>query len=142
MVITIGIMLYYRSRKQQVQVIALPMKDTKPFRRGEPMNINPTLCLSEQADLLPYDEHWEFPAEMLRLGEVLGQGAFGIVIKAVARGIRPSEPETTVAVKKSKPHSDLVHFKVLMKEIKMITHLGKHLNVVNFLGACSENMAK
>ncbi|CAG0907767.1 unnamed protein product, partial [Darwinula stevensoni] len=103
-IITISSIFYYRLRKEQARKITLPKKETERFRRGEPMNINPTLSLSEQADLLPYDEHWEFPAKRLRLGEELGRGTFGIAIKAVARGIRPSEPETTVVVKKSKPH--------------------------------------
>ncbi len=33
--------------------------------------------LDEQIDLLPYDNKWEFPRENLKLGPILGQGAFG-----------------------------------------------------------------
>ena len=30
----------------------------------------------------------------------------------------------------------------LMSEIKIMLHVGKHLNVVNFLGACTLELAK
>ena len=75
------------------------------------------------------------------IGEVLDQGSLEIVIKAMALGIRSFESETTVVVKRSKPQADIAHYKKLMMELKIISHLGKHLNVVNFLGACSEYMA-
>ncbi|CAG0899762.1 unnamed protein product [Darwinula stevensoni] len=70
-IIIIVCIFYNRLRKEQVRKIAFPKKDTERFRRGKPMNINPTVCLSEKADLLPYDKHWEFPAERLRLGDLM-----------------------------------------------------------------------
>jgi FMS-like tyrosine kinase 1 len=39
--------------------------------------INPDIPIDEQIDLLPYDTIWEFPRENLKLGQILGQGAFG-----------------------------------------------------------------
>jgi len=43
--------------------------------------------------------------EHARIGSRLGQGAFGIVVRALADGIRSTEPTTVVAVKmvKGKP---------------------------------------
>ncbi|XP_078371749.1 fibroblast growth factor receptor 4-like [Oculina patagonica] len=48
--------------------------------------------LHEQCDNLAYDPVWEFPEERLVLGEVLGSGAFGQVIKAEAIGISDFNP--------------------------------------------------
>ncbi|EFX64620.1 hypothetical protein DAPPUDRAFT_8242, partial [Daphnia pulex] len=49
---------------------------------------------------LPYDKKWEFPSKRLRLGQELGSGCFGQVVKADAVGIKDSdETVTTVAVK-------------------------------------------
>ena len=48
--------------------------------------------LLEQCGDLPYDPDWEFPEERLILGDVLGAGAFGQVMKAEAIGILALEP--------------------------------------------------
>lgn len=69
------------------------------FNEGNRDGIRPELLLNEQADLLPYDPTYEFPVEQLHLGNQLGVGAFGIVVKATALGIISNEEETTVAVK-------------------------------------------
>jgi hypothetical protein len=47
------------------------------FKSGQMDLINPDLPIDEQIDLLPYDEKWEFSRENLKLGQILGQGAFG-----------------------------------------------------------------
>lgn len=36
---------------------------------------------------LPYNQKWEFPRERLKLGQVLGAGAFGKVVEATAYGL-------------------------------------------------------
>jgi FMS-like tyrosine kinase 1 len=38
------------------------------FVKGAVESINPELPVDEQADLLPYDQTWEFPREKLILG--------------------------------------------------------------------------
>jgi len=72
----------------------------------------------------------------------LGSGAFGRVMKADAVGIIPQEPCSTVAVKMVKANADESHIKALMSELKIMVHLGQHVNVVNLLGACTEHLAK
>ena len=49
---------------------------------------------------IPLDKDWEIEKENLILGETLGEGAFGIVVKAEAVSL-PSKPScvSTVAVK-------------------------------------------
>ncbi|ETN63625.1 hypothetical protein AND_004656 [Anopheles darlingi] len=69
------------------------------FEEGNLDCYNPALALNEQADLLPYNADYEFPIESLVLLEQLGAGAYGVVMKAKAIGIKEHENETTVAVK-------------------------------------------
>lgn len=38
------------------------------FKEGVTKSLNPDLGIDEQAELLPYDERFEFPAEKLTLG--------------------------------------------------------------------------
>ena len=52
------------------------------------------------------------------------------------------EPKTTVAVKMVRSHGNTVAMKSLMSELKIMIHLGSHLNVVNLLGACTKNVVK
>ena len=64
-------------------------------------------------------------------------------MKAEASGILGDrESVTTVAVKMVKRHADPAHIKALADELKIMVHLGQHLNVVNLLGACTKNIMK
>ena len=71
----------------------------------------------------------------------MGSSAFGVVMKGQARGIRSSESITTVAIKMVRRDADVTYIKALASELKIMVHLGKHLNVVNLLGACTKNIA-
>ncbi|CAG0893546.1 unnamed protein product [Darwinula stevensoni] len=158
---TVGSIFYYHYKQKKVRNITLSKEETDRFLRGQPESLNPMMGLSEQAHLLPFEEHWHFPAEKLKLGkdpypqsggyvkkvdsiaigEVLGSGAFGYVLKAVAVGICPPEPKTIVAVKRRKPLSSLENYQTHLMEVKIMSHLGMHLNVVNFLGVCTKDVA-
>ncbi|XP_053703763.1 macrophage colony-stimulating factor 1 receptor 2 isoform X1 [Synchiropus splendidus] len=86
---------------------------------------------------LPYNEKWEFPRDKLRLGAVLGSGAFGKVVEATAYGLGTSTA-TRVAVKMLKPSAHSEEREALMSELKILSHLGYHDNIVNLLGACTQ----
>uniref|UniRef100_H3AXI0 Vascular endothelial growth factor receptor 3 n=1 Tax=Latimeria chalumnae TaxID=7897 RepID=H3AXI0_LATCH len=94
--------------------------------------------LEDQCEYLPYDSSkWEFPRERLKLGKVLGHGAFGKVVEASAFGMNKSNSCETVAVKMLKDGATASEHKALMSELKILIHIGNHLNVVNLLGACT-----
>uniref|UniRef100_A0A8C9Z8E3 Vascular endothelial growth factor receptor 3 n=1 Tax=Sander lucioperca TaxID=283035 RepID=A0A8C9Z8E3_SANLU len=95
--------------------------------------------LDEQCEYLPYDSsQWEISRDRLRLGKVLGHGAFGKVIEASIYGVSKSNSLDTVAVKMLKDGSTASEHKALMSELKILIHIGNHLNVVNLLGACTK----
>lgn len=83
---------------------------------------------------LPYSSTWEVPRDNVVLGPVLGSGAFGRVVEATVSGLLHSHPTTKVAVKMVKPGGVV---QPLMSELKVLIHLGRHLNIVNLLGACT-----
>ncbi|XP_072108801.1 platelet-derived growth factor receptor alpha [Mobula birostris] len=87
---------------------------------------------------LPYDTRWEFPRDGLVLGRILGSGAFGKVVEGTAYGLSRSQPVMKVAVKMLKPTARSSEKQALMSELKIMTHLGPHLNIVNLLGACTK----
>nr|XP_060626872.1 receptor-type tyrosine-protein kinase FLT3 [Anolis sagrei ordinatus] len=84
-----------------------------------------------------YDLKWEFPRENLEFGQVLGSGAFGKVVNAVAYGISETEVSVQVAVKMLKEKHSSSEKDALMSELKMMIHIGKHENIVNLFGACT-----
>ncbi|NWV68534.1 FLT3 kinase, partial [Malurus elegans] len=84
-----------------------------------------------------YDMKWEFPRENLEFGQVLGSGAFGKVVNATAYGINNAGDSVQVAVKMLKEKPDASEKDALMSELKMMTHIGSHENIVNLLGACT-----
>lgn len=63
-------------------------------------------------------------------------------MKAEAYELMEEGVATTVAVKMVKKNSDLATIKALVSELKIMIHLGKHLNVVNVLGACTGDIRK
>ncbi|KAM9328957.1 platelet-derived growth factor receptor alpha [Gastrophryne carolinensis] len=88
---------------------------------------------------LPYDSRWEFPRDGLVLGRILGSGAFGKVVEGTAYGLNRSQPVIKVAVKMLKPTARSSEKQALMSELKIMTHLGPHLNIVNLLAACTKS---
>nr|XP_020478244.1 macrophage colony-stimulating factor 1 receptor 1-like [Monopterus albus]XP_020478245.1 macrophage colony-stimulating factor 1 receptor 1-like [Monopterus albus] len=86
---------------------------------------------------MPYNQKWEFPRDKLKLGKILGAGAFGKVVEATAYGLGKEDNVMRVAVKmlKASAHSD--EKEALISELKILSHLGQHKNIVNLLGACT-----
>uniref|UniRef100_A0A8C9RTK1 receptor protein-tyrosine kinase n=1 Tax=Scleropages formosus TaxID=113540 RepID=A0A8C9RTK1_SCLFO len=87
---------------------------------------------------LPYDSVWEIPRDSLVLGRTLGSGAFGRVVEATAYGLGNCQSTTKVAVKMLKSTARRSETQALMSELKIMSHLGPHLNIVNLLGACTK----
>ncbi|XP_049288619.1 platelet-derived growth factor receptor alpha-like isoform X2 [Anopheles funestus] len=132
--------MFYCKKKKEVK--AMKEAGIVNFEEGNLGVYNPELALDEQADLLPYNSEYEFPKDRLKLGKQLGTGAFGVVMKATATRIMVNEDETTVAVKMVKKQTDNEVMRALISELKIMVHLGQHLNVVNLLGAVTKNIAK
>ncbi|XP_073342514.1 platelet-derived growth factor receptor beta [Pagrus major] len=88
---------------------------------------------------LPYDLAWEMPRDHLVLGRTLGSGAFGRVVEATAYSLTHSQSSTKVAVKMLKSTARRSETQALMSELKIMSHLGPHLNIVNLLGACTKH---
>lgn len=45
-------------------------------------------------------------------------------------------------MKMVKKTADNMYIKALASELKIMVHLGKHINIVNLLGACTKNVGK
>ena len=103
------------------------------------------------------DKDWEFPREQLFLErviledflslqkshflflKVIGEGAFGKVMKATASKILKTEDRSTVAVKMLKEghtDNDVID---LVAEMDLMKMIGRHINIINLLGVCTQD---
>lgn len=113
---------------------------------GSPM---PSAVLSDyvdehsfSADLQNFNEgkidlKWEFPRQNLKLGQTLGEGEFGKVMRAQAWGINGVQGYTSVAVKMLKGNGTIIEQQDLLSEFSMLKEIS-HPNVIRLLGACTQ----
>ncbi|XP_007902087.1 fibroblast growth factor receptor 2 isoform X3 [Callorhinchus milii] len=90
---------------------------------------------------LPEDPMWEFSRDKLTLGKPLGEGCFGQVVLADALGVdkdKTKEP-AHVAVKMLKVDATEKDLSDLVSEMEMMKMIGKHKNIINLLGACTQD---
>jgi FMS-like tyrosine kinase 1 len=135
-------MLVFKTYRDKKKIRVMKDSGIANFEEGNMDCLNPKISINDQADLLPYDRRFEFPKEKLIFKERLGMGAFGIVTKAIACNILPLEDKTVVAVKSLEKTADKIIVKSLITELKVMIHLGQHLNIVNLLGAVTRNIAR
>ncbi|KDR22672.1 Basic fibroblast growth factor receptor 1, partial [Zootermopsis nevadensis] len=88
---------------------------------------------------LPLDTEWEIRRDMLTLGKSLGEGAFGRVVKAEGQNIVKQGVGTIVAVKMLKEGHTDTEMMDLVSEMEMMKMIGKHINIINLLGCCTQD---
>ncbi|XP_060736841.1 fibroblast growth factor receptor 1-A isoform X3 [Tachysurus vachellii] len=90
---------------------------------------------------LPQDPRWELPRDKLVLGKPLGEGCFGQVVMGEVVGMDKDKPNrvTKVAVKMLKSDATEKDLSDLISEMEMMKIIGKHKNIINLLGACTQD---
>ena len=99
---------------------------------------NTTLTTLSEYEL-PLDPDWEFPRDQLTIGKTLGEGAFGKVLQAEALGLKQPGLSSLVAVKMLKEGHTDTEMIDLVSEMDMMKVIGRHINIINLLGACTQD---
>jgi len=94
------------------------------------------------ADLYSFtkDPVWELSRDFIHLKEEIGQGAFGQVRKAEVKNGKGES--TVVAVKMLKEEHTENELLGLVKEVEIMKMVGRHENIVNLLGVCSQPLGQ
>ncbi|XP_046849915.1 fibroblast growth factor receptor 4-like [Xenia sp. Carnegie-2017] len=92
-----------------------------------------------QTSEIPYDDDWDINRENVRLLGTIGEGAFGRVLKAEAYVPRLGSMRLTVAVKTLKDDATDVEFADLVSELEVMKKIGRHKNIINLIGCCTQN---
>ncbi|XP_072476101.1 fibroblast growth factor receptor 3 isoform X5 [Notamacropus eugenii] len=130
-------------KRQQVSLESnSSMNSNTPLVRIARLSSSEGPMLANVSELeLPADPKWELCRSRLTLGKPLGEGCFGQVVMAEAIGIdkdKPNKP-VTVAVKMLKDDATDKDLSDLVSEMEMMKMIGKHKNIINLLGACTQD---
>uniref|UniRef100_A0A8C6UUR1 Fibroblast growth factor receptor n=1 Tax=Neogobius melanostomus TaxID=47308 RepID=A0A8C6UUR1_9GOBI len=130
-------------KRQQVSLDSnSSMNSNTPLVRIARLSSSDGPMLAHVSELeLPSDPKWEFPRTRLTLGKPLGEGCFGQVVMAEAVGIDKEKPNKplTVAAKMLKDDATDKDLSDLVSEMEMMKMIGKHKNIINLLGACTQD---
>uniref|UniRef100_A0A8C5LW42 Fibroblast growth factor receptor 3 n=1 Tax=Leptobrachium leishanense TaxID=445787 RepID=A0A8C5LW42_9ANUR len=130
-------------KRQQVSLESnSSMNSNTPLVRITHLSSSDGGVLANVSELgLPPDPKWELSRTRLTLGKPLGEGCFGQVVMAEAIGIERDKPNkaVTVAVKMLKDDATDKDLSDLVCEMEMMKSIGKHKNIINLLGACTQD---
>ena len=120
----------YGSRNPSTEVTYL-----KPEQR-----INPFFDLKKQANLLSYDTKREIPRSLFTIKSQIGKGNFGNVSKGELKELYGSNSLTPIAIKSMNGPAEGSDFQDFLEEIKIMSYVQPHLNLVSMIGSCSSNI--
>nr|CAD7592303.1 unnamed protein product [Timema genevievae] len=83
-------------------------------------------------------DEWEICLSQLIMGDVLGEGAFGVVCKGLLQDKSREDRWQEVAVKMLKDHPLEEDVQSFQEEIKMMKSVGRHPNIVSIIGCCTQ----
>uniref|UniRef100_A0AAV2J5D6 Protein kinase domain-containing protein n=1 Tax=Knipowitschia caucasica TaxID=637954 RepID=A0AAV2J5D6_KNICA len=93
-----------------------------------------SVALVDPSDL-PYDSGWDVPEEDISLGQVISSGTFGTLTEASVSGLTGAESSCRAIVLTAKGGA----VRSLLSDLKTWIHIGRHMNVLQLLGACTKH---
>ena len=99
--------------------------------------ISSRLPLKEQTDVIPYVPKLEIHRQNFTIQEKLGGGNFGTVFKGETIGLYYPGSKTVVAVKTINDSFSWNDINALLSEIKILSHVSLHCNLVSMVGVCT-----
>ena len=94
------------------------------------------------ANLLSYDTKREISRSLFTVTDQLGSGNFGIVYKGELKELYGNDSKTTVAIKSVSGPPDGSEHRDFLQEIKIMSYINPHLNLVSMIGSCCSDTEK
>ena len=110
------------------------------FLSGQPDKINTHDDLKSQVQHLPYNATREIHKNMFEVGDEIGSGTFGKVEIGTLTGLYHANSKTTIAIKSINGPVCKDEIECLFGEIKIMSHVKPHLNLVSMVGCCTSEL--
>lgn len=148
----IGVMCFVRKLHKRQTPASTPANSRPTSQQDQPelsslLSNNhhvPNIPLPQQPELPQgaeataiHNSPWEFPRNRVDLQMVLGSGAFGLVMKGHAQGIKGCVGKMYVAVKIVKESDSETARRDLLAELELLKLIDPHPNVIGLLGCCT-----
>ena len=108
---------------------------------GQDKKFNSQDDVKNQVKDLPDNSTREIPESAFEVGELIGEGNFGKVYKGELIGLyQPTNSKTTVAIKSITGVARKQEIDDFLVEIKIMSQVDPHMNLVNMIGACTSDL--
>ena len=104
---------------------------------GNPDSVDADKDIKSQVKVISYNTKREIERSSFKLKNEIGRGNFGTVHKGVLDGLDDKESKTVVAIKSLHSATDSQVVETFLGEIKIMSNLDPHLNLVNMIGSCT-----
>ena len=115
----------------------IPLRRRKSQKSSAQSRKSVNRDLQNQALAIPYDSKREIPRESFTVIEKIGSGNFGTVAKGELTGLFSANSKTMVAIKSMKGNGKGPEMNDFLKEIKIMSYIKPHLNLVSMIGSCA-----
>ena len=117
--------LYKRHRKSN-QKLEMNVNNATGFKANPRRNLSVT-CHSKR----------DVAKENFSVGDILGSGNFGNVFKGEINGLYQPNDKFDIAIKTINDSTNEEMVEPFMEEIKIMSYIDPHLNLVNMIGSCT-----
>ena len=109
---------------------------------GKPNLVNPDRNLKDQVALLAYNTEREIPRTSFEVGDQIGSGNFGSVHRGTIKEFYGTNSKPDVAIKCISGHVGQSEINNFLDEIKIMSYVDPHINLVSMIGACTKEQEK
>lgn len=122
----------------QKKLKKLTKEEVSKFLEGDSVSGDPSLDPESNLPFsIPYDRNFEIDLKDVDIDRnaLLGSGAYGLVFKG-----KLLQNNLPIAIKTLKPNADILYFRSLLSELKVMTFIGEHENIVRCIGASTSEL--
>lgn len=109
---------------------------------GDPDLIDHNRDIKEQVKVLPYNKIREIPRQAFEPKAILGSGNFGTVYKGILKELDGPNSEQEIAIKTIVSSEGDSACNEFLNEMKIMSYVNLHLNLVNMVGSCTSELNK
>ena len=112
---------------------------------GDPDIFDPKIDVKGQEKVVPYNSKREIDRGNFTIDEMIGAGNFGAVYKGVLKGLYKANDKIPIAIKtvtSFDTNLELMAIEAFIGEIKIMSIVDPHLNLVNMIGSCTSDFSE